>query len=143
VVVKAVVFQLHYHRDLSTRSDLLVAVLTVWLAAGPLVLDQCPIGCHGELSTASSTATTVCHQTDHEDSGPLLQPAASCHHDHTVSSAETIAKTGSESPLKIVQPARGSHASSFLLTASTAVNLSATPPPGRATAAAFLRPLRV
>jgi hypothetical protein len=121
-----------------TRSRLMIAALTVWLAAAPLV-DHCLIGCHGD----QSTTATVCHRPDRGSSGARWQPTARCNHDHTVSSAETIAKAGNGSPLKIVQTAHVSHASSPSPTLSTFVKPSATPPPGGAIAAAFSRPLRV
>jgi hypothetical protein len=117
--------------------------LTVWLAAGPLALDQCLLGCHDDASTAAPAKTPPCHHADSERTGARWQPTAICHHDHSAASAETIAKNGAGSPLKLLHAAHLSHASHLSSTTSTRHERSATPPPGGGTASAFARPLRV
>ena len=96
--------RLRYHRFVSTRNGLLVAALAIWLGAGPLVLDQCLVGCHLDASTAAGPSPPVCHDVHHDTGGALWQATTVCNHDHSVASAETAAKTTSESPLKVVSP---------------------------------------
>jgi hypothetical protein len=131
---------LQYHRIVSRRSGVLVAALTIWLGAGPLVLDQCLVGCHEDSTTASSSSAPVCHDAAGDTSDALWQATVLCHHDHATSVSETIAKSAPESPLKAVSAALVSQSAPVW---SARAVVSATPPSGGAAAAAFLRPLRL
>jgi hypothetical protein len=133
---------LRYHQIVGRRYGVLVAALTIWLGAGPLVLDQCLAGCHQDRSTARSSSSPACHEAPHDGSGALWQAITLCHHDHFVSAAGTIAKAAPESPLKVAHAARVSQGASALRTSSTAVAASTMAPPGGATGASP-RPLRV
>lgn len=128
---------------MSTRNGLLVATLAIWLGAGPLVLDQCLVGCHLDASTAAAPSAPACHDVHPDTGGALWQATTVCNHDHSIASAETAAKTTPESPLKIVAPASASHAAIALRVSSSAINRSPTPSPGGPGAAGFSRPLRV
>jgi hypothetical protein len=133
---------LRYHRIVGRRYGVLVAALTIWLGAGPLVRDQCFAGCHQDTSTARSSSSPACHEAPHDGSGALWQAITLCDHDHSVSAADTIAKAAPESPLKVAHAALVSQGASAVRTSSTAVAASTTPPSGGATAA-FPRPLRL
>ena len=134
--------RLRYHRFVSTRNGLLVAALAIWLGAGPLVLDQCLVGCHLDASTAAAPSAPACHDVHQDTGGALWQATTVCNHDHSVASAEMAAKTAPESPLKVVAPAPGAHDVAPLQASSSAIILSAAPSPG-GPAAAFSRPLRL
>jgi hypothetical protein len=124
----------------STRNALLVAALTIWLGAGPVVLDQCLVGCHMDVSTAEAPSTPACHEAHQEGGGALWQATTACNHDHSVASAEMAAKAAPESPLKAVTPASGSHDAPA---APAAVNVSPQPSPAGPADAGVLRPLRL
>jgi hypothetical protein len=134
--------RVQYHRIVKRRCGLLVAALTIWLGAGPLVVDQCLLGCHHNAPAAASPSAPSCHETDRRHSGALWQATTVCGHDHSQPSAETAVKPTSESPLKIAPaPPASEHHTTFR--ASMATSTASPPPPGGATAAAFSRPLRL
>jgi len=126
----------------STRSSLLVAALAIWLGAGPLVLDQCLVGCHHDVSAVDTPSTPACHDAHQHSGGARWQATSVCNHDHSVASAETSAKGAPESPLKVVSPVSGSHDAAPHAASST-LTVSDAPSPGGAPAAGFSRPLRV
>ena len=128
---------------MSTRNGLLVAALAIWLGAGPLVLDQCLVGCHLDASTAAAPSAPACHDVHQDTGGALWQATTVCNHDHSVASAEMAAKTAPESPLKIVAPVPGAHDVTPLQASSSAINRSAAPSPGGSVDAGFSRPLRL
>lgn len=133
---------LRYHRIVSTRNGLLVAALAVWLGAGPLVLDQCLVGCHLDVSTAEAASTPACHDAHQDGSGERWQATAVCNHDHSIASAEVSAQAAPESPPKVVGPASGSH-DTPAPSSPAAMNVSPQSSPAGAAGAGVLRPLRL
>ena len=133
---------LRYHRIVSMRNGLLVAALAIWLGAGPLVLDQCLVGCHSDVWAAEASSTPTCHDTHQDTGGTRWQATTVCHHDHSVASAEIAAKSAPGSPLKVMTPASGLHDAAAPEASSSAINVSVAPSPG-GPAAGFSRPLRL
>jgi len=126
----------------STGNGLAVAALAIWLGAGPLVLDQCLVGCHMDVSTAEAPSTPACHDAHQDGGGERWQATTVCDHDHSIASAEASAQAAPESPLKVVNPASGSH-DAPAPPSPLAVSVSSQPLPAGAADAGVLRPLRL
>lgn len=123
----------------------IVAVLAMCIAAGPLVLDRCLIGCHAEQepSTRAAASTPHCHDAVKTSAGDRWQAASICNHDHGVSSAESTLKIRGGSPLEIMKAAAVEGRDALMPSRGMRATIAPGPPPGASDTAAFALPLRL
>jgi hypothetical protein len=121
-----------------------VAVLVLFIAAGPVILDSCVISCQARQdANTGAGGSGHCHEAASSDAASVWQATGSCSHDHIALSAESAFQARSESSLSVAHAAVIGGVAAAPLDRGCGQAMVSSPSPHRWCAPAFAIPLRV
>jgi hypothetical protein len=121
-----------------------VAVLALFIAAGPVLLDGCVISCQARQdATTGAGRSGHCHEAASSDAASVWQATGGCDHDHIALSAESAFQARSESSLSVPHVAVIGAVAAAPLGRGCGQAIVSSPSPHRWCSPAFALPLRV